>query len=116
MEKEFIKSDNYYVAETMSGFPKVMIDNYVDANDGGFKIETMVDFDYGAVWFTKTICRSLDEDGNEKECPDFEIHEIDYYGKKFNVYKVELLSSEDIPEEELAKYTFESDEQVGGQA
>lgn len=30
MEKEFIQSSNYFVADTLNGEPEVYIDNYID--------------------------------------------------------------------------------------
>ena len=58
MDKKFIQSDNYYVADTMNELPKVIIDNYVDEDDGGFKINTIVDLGNSVVFYTKTVVQS----------------------------------------------------------
>ena len=58
MDKKFIQSDNYYVADIMNELPKVIIDNYVDEDDGGFKINTIVDLGNSVVFYTKTVVQS----------------------------------------------------------
>ena len=112
MDKEFIRSDNYFVADTMNGEPCVLINNYVD-DDGGFKIATRVDLGNCMVVFHKTVLRSIGKDGKEANVPDFEIEELDFLSGMLKRYKVVFKSEEEPDEELMAIYSERFKDPVG---
>ena len=119
MGKDFIQSDNYFVAESMNSEPEVQVDNYFDENDGGFKITTSIDLGEFIVNYTKTLVKSLlPKERKRVSCPDFEISEIDLIDKKKKFYKVSLFKSIDLTEEEFEFLQSRNEEEMteGGQA
>ena len=121
MDKKFIQSDNYYVADTMNELPKVIIDNYVDEDDGGFKINTIVDLGNSVVFYTKTVVQSQIIKGKKiKKCsaPEYEVSEIDVANKQVKFYKVKLSKVEALSDEDASLYENrnETEEESAGQA
>ena len=109
MDKEFIQGSNYHVADTMNCEPAVTIDNFYDTNDGGFKLSTTVDFDTHIMIVEDTVVRSLDENGEEFESPDYKIIEINRLDKKIKVYKVELCAVRDFTKEEAETFCIDNE-------
>ena len=113
MDKEFVQSSNYFVADSMNGEPTVTIDNFYDTNDGGFKFQTTVDFDTHIVVVENTIARSLKENGEEHESPDYRIIEINKIDKKIKAYKVKLYNERELTKEEIEAYCVNSEATTG---
>lgn len=111
MAKQFNRSDNYYVAETLNGEPEVLIDNYID-EDGGFKLWMLVDFGERILVTHRTVARSLTQSGEEVDCPDCEIEELNFAEGKVRRYKGVLEKEEDIDEELRSQYPDRFGEQV----
>ena len=109
MDKEFIQGSNYYVADSMNCEPTVSIDNFVDVNDGGFKLSTTVDFDTHIMIVENTIVRCYNENGEKSESPDYKIIEINRLDKKIKVYKVELCGARDFTEKEAETYCIDNE-------
>ena len=78
----------------------VYLDNFVDEQDGGFKVDTMVDEGSSIVIYRRTVCQMIGcGDKLYKgvvDCPDYEIIEFDTVDKKLRLYKVELYNEADI--------------------
>ena len=94
------------VASTMCDqVPDIYIDNYVDSEDGGFKIMTAVDFGPSIVCYSKTLFQSKAVDDKQYEgvvdCPDFQVCEYDDIHKKFYLYNVEYVGKADITDEQI---------------
>lgn len=115
MAKQFNRSDNYYVAETLNGEPEVWIDNYID-DDGGFKLWTRVDFGDRILVTHRTVARSLTQSGEKVDCPDCEIEELIFAEGKVRRYKGVLEEEEDIDEELRSQYSDRFGEQAVGTA
>ena len=113
MDKEFIQSSNYYVADSMNCEPTVSIDNFVDVNDGGFKFQTTVDFDTHIMIVENTVVRCYNKNGEKSESPDYKIIEINRLDKKIKVYKVELCTVRDFTEEENEAYCVNNEAKIG---
>ena len=121
MGKEFIQSDNYFVAESLGELPKVVIDNYVDGDDGGFKISTIVDSGNIVTVYSKTIAQSRainNRKFKKHRAPDYEVYEIDVANKQVKIYKVKLAKVEALSGEDLSWYESrnEIEEEAIGQA
>ena len=109
MDKEFIQGSNYYVADSMNCETTVSIDNFVDVNDGGFKLSTTVDFDTHIMIVENTVVRCYNENGEKSESPDYKIIEINRLDKKIKVYKVELCGARDFTEKEAETYCIDNE-------
>jgi hypothetical protein len=94
------------VASTMCDqVPSIYIDNYLDSEDGGFKIMTAVDFGPSIVCYSKTLCQSKSIGDTQYkgvvECPDFQVCEYDDVHKKFHLYDVVYVGEADITDEQI---------------
>ena len=120
MEKEYIQSNNCFVADSMNELPRVIIDNVFDENDGGFKIDTIVELGKSVVVYTKTIAQSKTINNKrfkKHKAPDYEIFEIDFANKQTKIYKVKLSSVEALSDENLSWYENRNKiEEVAGDA
>ena len=101
------KKQKLVVSSTMQdAYTDVYLDNYVDYEDGGFKVDTMVDSGSSIVIYKKTLCQMIGS-GDKLykgvvDCPDYEIIEFDAVDKKYRIYKVELEVEIDITDEQIA--------------
>ena len=100
------KKQKLVVSSTMKDAPTdVYLDNFVDEQDGGFKIMTAVDFGPSIVCYSKTLFQSKAVDDNQYEgvvdYPDFQVCEYDDIHKKFYLYNVEYVGEVDITDEQI---------------
>lgn len=106
------KKQKLVVSSTMKDAPTdVYLDNFVDEEDGGFKVDTMVDSGSSIVIYRKTVCQMIGR-GDKLykgvvDCPEYEIIEFDVVDKKYRLYKVELEGEIDITDEQIANFRKE---------
>ncbi len=106
------KKQKLVVSSTMKDAPvEVYLDNFVDYEDGGFKVDTMVDEGSSIVVYRRTVCQMIGcGDKLYKgvvDCPDYEIIEFDAVDKKYRLYKVEFEGEIDITDEQIANFRKE---------
>ena len=106
------KKQKLVVSSTMKdASTDVYLDNFVDEEDGGFKVDTMVDSGSSIVIYRKTVCQMIGR-GDKLykcvvDCPEYEIIEFDVVDKKYKLYKVELEGEIDITDEQIANFRKE---------